>query len=120
MALSDYAGSRNSRYNQLLIHSAYSLAMDRYSQSFISIGAQVGVTNRRLFSNDLLYASQVREFEFDPLPNLEPFINEGSEYAFMLNLGALYQQQIGDKVVSQVGFSLYNINNPSQFFFYKF
>jgi type IX secretion system PorP/SprF family membrane protein len=118
MALSDYAGSGTLATNQLLIHSAYSLAMDRYSQSFISIGAQVGVTNRRLFSNDLLYASQVREFEFDPrLPNLEPFINEGSEYAFMFNLGALYQQQIGDNVVSQVGFSLYNINNPSQFFF---
>lgn len=117
-ALSDYAGSGTLATNQVLMHSSYSLAMDRYSQSFISIGAQAGFINRRLFSNDLLFASQVREFEFDPrLPNLEPFINGGSEYAFMFNLGVLYQQQIGDNVISQVGFSLYNINKPNQFFF---
>jgi len=118
MALSDYAGSGTLATTQVLVHSAYSLAMDRYSKSFLSLGGQIGVINRRIFSKDLLFASQIREFEFDPrLPNLEPFINEGSEYAFMLNLGALYQQQIGDNVVSQIGFSLYNINNPKQFFF---
>ncbi len=118
MALSDYAGSGTLATNQVLFHTAYSLALDRYSRSFISFGGQIGVTNRRLFSKDLLYSTQVREFEFDPrLPNLEPFINEGSEYAFMLNIGALYQQQIGDNAVTQIGFSLYNVNNPKQFFF---
>ena len=117
-ALSDYAGSGTLATNQVLLHTAYSLAMDRYSKSFLSIGGQVGVTNRRIFSKDLLYATQVGEFEFDPrLPNLEPFINDGSEYAFMLNIGALYQQQIGDNAVTQLGFSLYNVNNPQQFFF---
>lgn len=118
MALSDYAGSGTLATNQVLFHSAYSLALDRYSNSFLSLGGQIGVTNRRIFSKDLLFSTQVREFEFDPrLPNLEPFINEGSEYAFMLNIGALYQQQIGDNAISQFGFSLYNINNPQQFFF---
>jgi hypothetical protein len=43
------------------------------------------------------------------LPNLEPFINDGSEYAFMLNIGAFYQQQLGDNAVTQLGFSLYNV-----------
>ena len=118
MALSDYAGSGTLATNQVLFHTAYSLAMDRYSKSFLSIGGQIGVTNRRLFSKDLLYAAQVNEFAFDPrLPNLEPFINDGSEYAFMLNIGALYQQQLGDNAVTQLGFSIYNVNNPRQFFF---
>jgi type IX secretion system PorP/SprF family membrane protein len=116
--ISDYAGSGTLATNQVLFHTAYSLALDRYSKSFLSIGGQIGVTNRRIFSKDLLYSTQVNEFEFDPrLPNLEPFINEGSEYAFMLNIGALYQQQIGDNALSQFGFSLYNVNNPQQFFF---
>ena len=35
----------------------------------------------------------------------------------MLNIGVLYQQQIGDNAISQFGFSLYNVNNPNQFFF---
>lgn len=118
MGLSDYAGSGTLATNQVLVHSAFSLAMDKYSRSFLSIGGQAGVVNRRLFSKDLLYSTQVREFEFDPrMPNLEPFINEGSEYAFMLNLGLMYQQQIGENAVSQLGFSMYNVNNPQQFFF---
>ena len=118
MGLSDYAGSGTLATNQVLLHTAYSLAMDRYSRSFISFGGQIGVTNRRIFSKDLLFSTQIREFEFDPrLPNLEPYINEGSEYAFMLNIGVLYQQQIGDNAISQFGFSLYNVNNPNQFFF---
>lgn len=118
MALSDYAGSGTLATNQVLVHSTYSLVMDRYSKSFISLGGQFGITNRRIFSKDLLFGSQVREFEFDPrLPNLEPFINEGSENAFVMNLGALYQQQIGDNLISQIGFSLYNVNNPKQLFF---
>ena len=119
MGLSDYAGSGTLATNQVLFHTAYSLAMDRYSRSFISFGGQIGVTNRRIFSKDLLFSTQIREFEFDPrLPNLEPYINEGSEYAFMLNIGVLYQQQIGDNAISQFGFSLYNVNNPNQFFFF--
>jgi type IX secretion system PorP/SprF family membrane protein len=118
MALSDYAGSGTLATNQVLFHSAYTLSMDRYSQSYITLGSQVGIVNRRIFSRDLLFSTQVREFEFDPrLPNLEPFINEGSEYNFMLNIGALYQQSMGDNALSQIGFSLYNINNPKQFFF---
>lgn len=118
MALSDYAGSGTLATNQVLFHSAYSLAMDRYGKSFLTFGAQAGFTNRRLFSKDLLFGTQIREYEFDPrLPNLEPFINDGSETAFLLNIGTLYQQQIGDNAVGQFGFSLYNVNNPSHYFY---
>jgi type IX secretion system PorP/SprF family membrane protein len=116
--LSDYAGSGTLSTTQALLHTGYSLAMDRYGQSFLSFSAQAGITNRRLFSNDLLFESQISEFEFDPrLPNLEPFIDGSSQTNFLLNVGAVYQQQLGENTISQLGFSLYNINQPKQFFY---
>lgn len=118
MVLNDYAGSGTLATLQFLAHSAYSLTLDRYSKSFLSIGGQVGFTNRRLFSKDLLFESQVREFGFDPsLPNLEPFINGNSEFAFLANVGLMYQQQFGDNAIGQFGFSIYNLNNPKYLFY---
>lgn len=116
--LSDYAGSGTLATTQAMAHVGYSLSMDRYSQSFLSFSAQGGLTNRRLFSNDLLFESQINEFEFDPrLPNLEPFIDGSSQTSLLLNVGAVYQQQLGDDAVSQLGFSLYNVNQPKQLFY---
>lgn len=118
MALTDYAGSGTLATTQGLFTTAYSLSMDRYGQSFLSFGGQIGFTNRRLFSDDLLFESQINEFNFDPrLPNLEPYLNGASQTSLLLNIGMLYQQQIGDNAVSQFGFSLYNLNNPKQFFY---
>jgi type IX secretion system PorP/SprF family membrane protein len=116
--LSDYAGSGTLATSQALLHTGYNLAMDRYGQSFLSFSAQAGVTNRRLFSNDLLFESQINEFEFDPrLPNLEPFIDGSSQTSFLLNIGAVYQQKLGENSMSQLGFSLYNVNQPKQLFY---
>jgi len=118
MGLSDYAGSGTLATTQFLFSTAYSLSLDRYGQSFLSFGGQAGITNRRLFSNDLLFESQINEFDFDPrLPNLEPYIDGNSINSFLLNLGVLYQQQLGDNAITQLGFSLYNLNNPKTYFY---
>lgn len=118
MGLSDYAGSGTLATNQALFTTAYSLAMDRYGKSFLSFGAQAGINTRRIFSNDLLFETQINEFEFDSrLPNLEPYIDGSTRTSFLMNIGAVYQQQLGDNAMSQFGFSLYNINEPKQFFY---
>ena len=118
MGLSDYAGSGTLATNQFLVSSGYSLSMDRYGQSFLSLAGQIGITNRRIFSKDLLFETQISEFNFDPrLPNLEPYIDGNSRSNFMLNIGALYQQQISDRAVCQLGLSLYNVNNPEVLFY---
>ncbi len=117
MALSDYAGSGSLATNQVMLASSYSLSLDRYGQSFLSIGGQVGFISRRIFSDDLLFESQVSEFEFDPrLPNLEPFLDGSNRIVPSMNFGIVYQQQLGDQVVCMAGFSLYNVNKPKDFF----
>lgn len=118
MGLSDYAGSGTLATTQALFTTAYSLAMDRYGKSFLSFGGQAGITNRRIFTNDLLFETQINEFEFDPrLPNLEPFLDGSSKTSFLMNVGVVYQQQIGDNAMSQLGFSMYNVNEPKQYFY---
>lgn len=117
MGLSDFAGSGTLATNQLMLSSAYSMAMDRYGRSFLSFGAQLGMITRRIFSGDLLFESQAREFDFDPkLPNLEAYLDGSTRIVPSMNLGVLYQQYISDNMTSQVGFSLYNVNKPKDFF----
>lgn len=117
MALSDYAGSGTLATNQFMLNSAYSISMDRYGRSYLSIGAQIGLISRRLFSNDLLFETQVREYDFDPrLPNLETFLDGSTKIVPSANIGVVYQQSISDNAIGQLGFSLYNINKPKDFF----
>lgn len=117
MGLADYAGSGSLATNQALMTSSYSLSMDRYGRSFLNIGGQVGFTSRRLFSNDLLFEAQVNEFDFDPrLPNLEPYLDGSTQFNPTANIGVAYQQHITDGSMALVGFSLYNVNAPKDFF----
>jgi type IX secretion system PorP/SprF family membrane protein len=117
MALSDYAGSGTLATNQVMVTTGYNVSMDRYGRSFLSLGGQIGMISRRIFTNDLLFESQVKEYAFDPrLPNLEPFLDGRTQIVPSFNLGLIYQQHLSDNATSQLGFSIYNINKPKDFF----
>lgn len=120
MALSDYAGAGTLATNQVMFSTGYNLAMDRYGRSFLSIGGQFGIISRRIFTDDLLFETQVNGYEFDPkLPNLEPFLDGTTKVVPSLNLGVVYQQHLSDDAITQLGFSLYNVNQPREFFIAK-
>lgn len=117
MALSDYAGTGTLATNQVVLSGSYSLSMDRYGRSFLNIGGQAGLISRRIFSKDLLFESQIREFDFDPkLPNLESFLDGSSQIQPVFNLGVAYQQNISDQAMGVIGFSIYNLFRPDDFF----
>jgi type IX secretion system PorP/SprF family membrane protein len=117
MALQDYAGTGTLATTQAVVSTSYSLSLDRYGRSFLSVGGQLGIVSRRIFSGDLLFESQVREFEFDPrLPNLEPYLDGGARVTPTLNLGVAYQQSLSEASILLLGFSLYNVTKPDDFF----
>lgn len=114
----DHAGEGTLSTHDFSIATSYKLALDRYGSSFLSAGIQGGITSKRLFSYDLIFGNQVSEFEFDPkIPNFESFLDGRAQIQANFNLGLIWQQKVSDGFGYQLGFAIYNLNSPNQFFY---
>jgi type IX secretion system PorP/SprF family membrane protein len=114
----DHAGEGTLSTHDVSIATSYKLALDRYGSSFLSAGIQGGFTSKRLFSQDLIFGNQVEGFEFNPqVPNFETFLDGRTQIQANFNLGVLWQQKVNDGFGYQMGFAIYNLNSPNQFFY---
>lgn len=115
---SDYAGSGTLATNDVIANVSYRLALDRYGRSSLSAGIQGGITSRRIFSNDLLFESQVNEFNFDPsLPNLEKYLDGSSHISPIFGIGTHYNQALSDNSIAHIGLSIFNVTSTNNLMF---
>lgn len=114
----DHAGEGTLSTHDFIVSTSYKLALDRYGSSFLSAGIQGGFTSKRLFSYDLIFGNQIEGFEFNPqVPSFETFLDGSTQIQSNFNLGVLWQQKVNDGFGYQMGFAIYNLNSPNQFFY---
>ena len=114
----DHAGEGTLSTHDISFATSYKLALDRYGSSFLSAGIQGGFTSKRIFSYDLIFGNQVEGFEFNPqVPNFETYLDGRSQIQANFNIGLIWQQKVNDGFGYQMGFAIYNLNRPNQFFY---
>ena len=115
---SDHAGEGSLTSQQALFSISYIKSTDRYNKSAISIGLQGGAVFKRVFTNDLLFESQIDNFGFNRnLFNGETKLNGGTMMYPDFNFGAMWQHEASDYVSYYIGGSIYHIGEPNESFF---
>ena len=111
----DRAGFSELRLGQFQLGGSYSAELA--TNTFLTGGLQLGLTQRRFSTEDLTFDSQFNGERFDPtLPSNELFADE-SIFFVSLSAGAnLRLQNKNQRSKLDFGFGIYHINQPDQNF----
>ena len=111
----DKAGDSRFSTFQINLSGAYLLKF-KDTSNFLSIGSQLGFTNRNLDYDPLSFDVQYNGYQYDPsLPNQESFLRNSRTYA-NLNLG-LAHFFVKEKLSIQSGFAVFNLTAAKQSFY---
>ena len=118
MVFHDKVGNGALTTQSAMLSIAYHKAIDQFGRHQLSLGFQGGITQKRIFINDLLFENQLIDLGFDPtLPTGEEGQFESPERYADFHVGALWQSTISDYVRYYVGFALNHIAKPNESFF---
>ena len=111
----DRAG--DSRFNTFQINLSGSyLIKFKDTNNFLSLGSQIGFTNRNLDYDPLSFDAQYNGYQYDPsLPNQESFLRNSRTYAnFNLGLAHFFDRE---KLSIQSGIAIFNLTAAKQSFY---
>ncbi len=111
----DRAGDSRFSTFQINLSGSY-LFKFKDTSNFLSLGSQIGFTNRNLDYNPLSFDAQYNGYQYDPtLPNQEHFLRNSRTYA-NLNFG-LGHFLVKEKLNVESGIAIFNLTagNPTKF-----
>ncbi|NNC94467.1 MAG: PorP/SprF family type IX secretion system membrane protein [Chitinophagales bacterium] len=118
MVFHDKAGNGALTTQSAMLSIAYHKAIDQFGRHQISLGFQGGMTQKRIFINDLLFENQLVDLGFNPsLPTGEEGRFDSPERYADFHVGAMYQSSITDYFRFYLGFALNHIGTPVESFF---
>ncbi|MCD4736655.1 MAG: PorP/SprF family type IX secretion system membrane protein [Bacteroidales bacterium] len=115
----DNAGDGDLQKVQGTFLASYSQGFNSDNSMYGSLGTSIGITNRSINYNNLIFDSQWNygDLVFDPsLPNNESFSNSSIFYPDF-NLGLSFHHMVNEKWLYEMGVSMSHINKPSESFF---
>ena len=111
----DRAGDSRFSTFQINLSGSY-LFKFKDTSNFLSLGSQIGFTNRNLDYNPLSFDAQYNGYQYDPtLPNQEYFLRNSRNYA-NLNFG-IGHFFIKEKLNIQSGIAIFNLTAAKQSFY---
>ncbi len=112
----DVAGDSKFGTTQVNLAASYFITINKDSTQFLSIGAQTGITQRKINTDDLRFDNQYNGYKYDELiPVNEVFGNMANVYP-NFNAGINWLYLIKERTSASAGVSLFNINTPDQSF----
>jgi len=117
----DNAGNGDLQKVQGMLFAAYSQGFNSDNSLYGSLGVGLGVTNRSIDKNNLIYGDQWRDdiLAFDPSLTSQDITNIKYTSIFYadFNLGLSLHHLINNKWMYEVGGSISHINKPKESFF---
>lgn len=114
---SDKAGTAVFSTQAVFGNVAYHYKLDPEGKKKVSIGVQGGVLQKGINYDELKFGNQYTSvFYNDELSNNETF-TEANISSPVLHVGVNYDMEYNEKLDLQAGFSLFNLNNPSESFY---
>ena len=96
---------------------AYHYKLDSEGKKRVSIGVQGGVVQKGMNYEELKFGNQYTSVLYnDELSSQETFMETSITYP-VIHAGVNYQMEYNEKLDFQAGFSMFNLNNPSESFF---
>lgn len=115
----DNAGEGDLKKTQGMLFAAYSQGFNADNSLYGSLGVGIGITNRSINYNDLIFDNQwdYNNLQFDPnLPSGEGF-SDNSIFYPDFNMGLSLHHLVNDKWMYEFGVSMSHINAPRESFF---
>ena len=113
----DAAGDSPLRTIRVMPSGAYTFAATEDSTAFITLGLQLGFTQKYLDFSKLRFDNQYNGSVYDPAsPTGENFSNDKSTY-FDSNIGATVRHEISRELEYTAGLALFHVNGPKESFF---
>ncbi len=100
----------------LMLSAAYHLDLSRNSKTYLSIGLQGGLMNKRLDVDEILFASQFNGEELDPMMASGEVFDKNSIYNGDFRLGLAFAAFPTTKTRFKIGAGLYHLTQPSETF----
>jgi type IX secretion system PorP/SprF family membrane protein len=117
----DNAGNGDLKKVQGMLFSAYSQGFNSDNSLYGSLGVGLGVTNRSINKNNLIYGDQWRDdlLAFDPSLQSKDITNIKNSSIFYadFNLGLSVHHLVNSRWMYEVGGSMSHINKPKESFF---
>lgn len=114
---SDKLGDGIFEINEFVIASAYHKTLDFTNRNIVSVGLQVGLSQKKLDQSGFQFENQFDNFKYNPqLPSNEP-LNSNSSLIMRINLGASWSYKIDNTKDLYTGISAFNINKPKDNFY---
>ena len=114
---SDKAGTAIFSTQAVYGNLAYHYKLDADGKKLISIGLQGGVIQKGINYDELKFGNQYTSvFYNDELSSNETFVETNIAYP-AIHAGIGYQMEYNDKLDLNAGFSMFNLNQPSESFF---
>lgn len=114
---SDKAGTAIFSTQAVYGNLAYHYKLDAEGKQRVSIGIQGGVIQKGMNYEELKFPNQYTSvFYSDELSNNETFVETNIAYP-VIHMGLNYEMKYNEKLDLQGGFSMFNLNKPSESFF---
>ena len=113
----DVAGDGNLQMNKVFVSGAVYYGFDKFKTNTLALGIQVGLVQKSIDFPKLYFGNQWDEIAFDThLPTGEPAIAEQLMYPDV-SIGASFNYGMSDVINWHAGFSLSNVNQPTETFY---
>ncbi len=112
----DQAGDGQFTTTQLNLSGSYLLPFMKDSTQNISVGLQMGITNKSLDFDALRWGNQFDGVSFDPTLNSNEFFQTERNTVFDFHIGVRHYKKFSDKLKLASGLSLYNLTFQDQSF----
>jgi len=111
----DQAGDSQLRFAQIGLGGSYS--MEVAANNFITLGAMLGIADRRFSLTNLTFDAQYTGGQFDPSLPINEFFDRTGVTIFDVSLGGNYRWQKTSRTKLDLGLGVFHINKPKHPFY---